>query len=159
VFLTGGQFLAPLVAVVVVIGYLFFLFKTTYGQYLRAIIDNEELLLRNGVDTRRVKVLAFACGSLLLPIALALFVQAGAGIGPNVGVSATLIGAMAMFLGGIDRIAGAALAGLLLGIVENLAAFFFPTEWQTAVTYALALLFLMVRPTGLLGQSLSRVST
>lgn len=158
VFLTGGQYLSPLIAAVVVIVYLLFLFRTVYGQHLRAIIDNEELLLRNGIDTRRVKVLAFACGSLLLPVALALFVLAGAGIGPNVGISATLIGAMAMFLGGVDTIAGAALAGLLLGIVENLAAFFFPTEWQTAVTYSLALLFLMLRPTGLLGQSLARAS-
>jgi len=158
VFLTGGQFLTPFVALVVVAIYIALLFKTTFGQHLRALIDNEELLLRNGIDTARVKLLAFASGSALLPIALALLVMSGAGISPNVGVSATLIGAMAMFLGGIDTIPGAALAGLLLGIVESLAAFLFATEWQTAVTYALALVFLMLRPTGLLGRSLPRAS-
>ena len=82
----------------------------------------------------------------------------GSGIGPDVGVNAVLIGAMAMFLGGVDTIAGAALAGLLLGIVESLSAYFLPTEWQTAVTYALALLYLMVRPTGLFGRTLPRAS-
>lgn len=156
VFLTGGQLLTPLFAAVIVAVYLAFLFRTTLGKRLLALIDNEELLLLNGVDTRRIKVIAFACGSALLPVAAALFVASGAGIAPNVGVSAVLIGAMAMFLGGVDTIQGAAVAGLLLGIVEGLAAFALPTEWQTAVTYALALSFLMIRPTGLFGHSLPR---
>jgi branched-chain amino acid transport system permease protein len=158
IFLTGGQALTPLIAAIVVAAYFYFLYRTVRGQQLRALIDNEELLLLNGVYTDGVKRLAFACGSGLLPIATALFVASGSGIAPNVGVSAVLIGAMAMFLGGVDTIAGAALAGLLLGIVESLSAYFFPTEWQTAVTYALALLFLMIRPTGLFGRSLPRAS-
>lgn len=158
IFLTGGQALTPLIAAAVVAIYFYFLFRTARGQQLRALIDNEELVLLNGIDTGRVKRMAFACGSALLPIATALFVASGSGIAPNVGVSAVLIGAMAMFLGGVDTIAGAGLAGLILGIVESLSAYFFPTEWQTAVTYALALIFLMIRPTGLFGRSLPRAS-
>lgn len=157
-FMTGGQMVAPFIAAAVVGVYMLFLFATTPGQQLRALIDNEELLLLNGIDTGRVKLLAFICGSALLPIANALFIANGTGIAPNVGVTAVLVGAMAMFLGGIDTIAGAALAGFILGIVESLAAYIFPTEWQTAVTYALALIFLMLRPTGLLGRSLPRAS-
>jgi branched-chain amino acid transport system permease protein len=158
VFLTGGQFLTPFIAAIIVALYLLFLFRTSYGQQMRALIDNEELLLLNGIDTKRVKLLAFGCGSALLPVAMSLYVMSGAGVGPGVGVPAVLIGAMAMFLGGVDTIAGAALAGLLLGVVESLAAFVLPTEWQTAVTYALALVFLMLRPTGLFGRSLPRSS-
>lgn len=156
IFLTGGQLLTPIFAAIVAAVYLAFLFRSTLGKRLLALIDNEELLLLNGVDTRRIKVIAFACGSALLPIAAALFVASGAGIAPNVGVSAVLIGAMAMFFGGVDTIQGAAVAGLILGIVESLAAYALPTEWQTAVTYALALSFLMMRPTGLFGRSLPR---
>ncbi len=159
IFLTGGQAITPLIAMATVALYLLFLFRTVWGQQLRAQIDNEELLQLNGVDAARVKFLAFACGSALLPIATALYVASGSGIAPGVGVSAVLIGAMAMFLGGVDSIAGSAVAGLLLGVVESLSAFFFPTEWQTAVTYSLALAVLMLRPTGLFGNALARTGT
>ena len=158
VFLTGGQYMAPVYSAVIVALYLFFLFKTPYGQRLRALIDNEELLLLNGVDTRRIKLLAFACGSALLPVALGLLVMTGAGVTPGVGISAVLIGAMAMFFGGVDSIEGAAVAGLILGIVESLTVYILPTEWQTATTYALVLIFLIIRPTGLFGRSLARTS-
>ena len=156
VFLTGGQMLTPFIAAAIVAVYLGFPVQDDAGKRLRALIDNEELLLLNGVDTQRMKLVAFACGSALLPLAAGLFVASGAGIAPNVGVSAVLIGAMAMFFGGVDTIEGAAVAGLFFGIVESLAAYFLPTEWQTAVTYALALSFLMIRPTGLFGRSLPR---
>jgi branched-chain amino acid transport system permease protein len=158
VFMTGGQLLTPLIVAAIVAAYLLILFSSRWGQQLRALIDNEELLLLNGVDTQRIKLIAFACGSALLPAALALFVASGAGISPFGGVHAVLIGAMAMFFGGIDTIEGAAVAGLILGIIESLAAFFLPTEWQTAVTYALVLIFLMFRPTGLFGRALPRAS-
>ncbi|NDH53784.1 MAG: hypothetical protein EBY24_17760 [Betaproteobacteria bacterium] len=125
---------------------------------MRALIDNEELLLLNGVDTGRLKMLAFAIGSALLPCAAALSIVSGSGISPYFGIQAVLTGAMAMFFGGVDSIEGAAVAGLALGIIESLAAFILPTEWQTAVTYALVLVFLMVRPTGLFGRALPKTS-
>jgi branched-chain amino acid transport system permease protein len=158
VLITGGQLVAPLTALVVVCLYLWFLFRSVNGRRMRALIDNEELLLLNGVDTGRLKILAFAIGSALLPCAAGLSIVSGSGISPYFGIQAVLTGAMAMFFGGVDSIEGAALAGLALGIIESLAAFILPTEWQTAVTYAIVLLFLMVRPTGLFGRSLPKTS-
>jgi branched-chain amino acid transport system permease protein len=158
VFLTGGQIVAPIAAAVLVAAYLSFLFISKSGRQLRALIDNEELMLLNGIDTARLKLLAFAAGSLLLPAAAALFIASGSGISPYIGIPAVLTGAMAMFFGGVDSIEGSALAGFLIGIVESLAAFILPTEWQTAITYALVLLFLMLRPTGLFGRSLPRAT-
>jgi branched-chain amino acid transport system permease protein len=156
--ITGGQMVAPLTALVVVALYMWFLFRSINGRRMRALIDNEELLLLNGVDTGRLKMLAFAIGSALLPCAAALSIVSGSGISPYFGIQAVLTGAMAMFFGGVDTIEGAAVAGLALGIIESLAAFILPTEWQTAVTYALVLVFLMVRPTGLFGRSLPKTS-
>ncbi|MGF7161011.1 branched-chain amino acid transport system permease protein [Rhodoligotrophos appendicifer] len=158
IFLTGGQLVAPIAAAIVVAAYLAFLFLSTSGRRLRALIDNEELLLLNGIDTARLKLVAFGAGSLLLPAAAALFIASGSGISPYIGIPAVLTGAMAMFFGGIDSIAGSALAGFLIGIIESLAAYILPTEWQTALTYAVVLLFLMVRPTGLFGRSLPRAT-
>ena len=156
--ITGGQMVAPLTALVIVGLYMWFLFRSVNGRRMRALIDNEELLLLNGVDTGRLQMLAFAIGSALLPCAAALSIVSGSGISPYFGIQAVLTGAMAMFFGGVDSIEGAAVAGLALGIIESLAAFILPTEWQTAVTYALVLVFLMVRPTGLFGRSLPKTS-
>jgi len=158
VLLTGGQMVAPVAATIVAALYLWFLFRSVHGRRMRALIDNEELLLLNGVDTGRLKMLAFAIGSALLPCAAALSIVSGSGISPYFGIQAVLTGAMAMFFGGVDSIEGAAVAGLALGIIESLAAFILPTEWQTAVTYALILLFLMVKPTGLFGRSLPKTT-
>jgi branched-chain amino acid transport system permease protein len=158
VLITGGQLVAPLTALAVVGLYLWFLFRSVNGRRMRALIDNEELLLLNGVDTGRLKMLAFAIGSALLPCAAGLSIVSGSGISPYFGIQAVLTGAMAMFFGGVDSIEGAALAGLALGIIESLVAFILPTEWQTAVTYTIVLLFLMVRPTGLFGRTLPKTS-
>jgi len=155
-FLTGGQMVTPPIALAVVLASLAFMTRSRLGLRLRALIDNEELLLLNGVETGRLKVLAFACGSALLPLAAAMVVASGAGISPYIGIPAVLTGAMAMFFGGVDSIGGAAVAGFLIGVMESLVSYVLPTEWQTAVTYSLVLLFLMVRPTGLFGRSLPR---
>ena len=156
--LTGGQMVAPVVALILVLLYLVFLHRSVNGRRMRALIDNEELLLLNGVDTARLKLLAFAIGSALLPCAAALSIVSGSGISPYFGIQAVLTGAMAMFFGGVDSIEGAAVAGMTLGVIESLAAYVLPTEWQTAVTYAAILIFLMVRPTGLFGRSLPQTS-
>ncbi len=156
VLVTGGQMVALAMSALIVSLYLLFLFRSVHGERIRALIDNEELLLLNGVDTGRLKVIAFALGSALLPCAAALFIASGAGISPYIGIQAVLTGAMAMFFGGVDRIEGAAAAGLVIGLLEGFAAFVLPTEWQTAVTYAVILVFLMVRPTGLFGRSLPK---
>ena len=51
----------------------------------------------------------------------------------------------------IDR---ASISQTQYGVVENVSVWLIPTEWQTAITYALLLLFLMLRPTGLMGRRL-----
>jgi branched-chain amino acid transport system permease protein len=158
VFIGGGQMVAPVVAAAIVALYLLLLYRTTLGRRLRALVDNEELLRLNGVRAARLKLVAFALGSALLPVAALLFGLSGAGISPFIGIPAVLTGAMAMFLGGVDTIAGAALAGFLMGIVESVATWLLPTEWQTAVTYGVILLFLVTRPTGLFGRSLPQAS-
>lgn len=148
------QLVAPVVALTVVAGFAVFVYRTSAGRRLRALVTNEELLTLNGVDTDRLKLIAFAVGSAVLAIPAALLMASGSGVSPYVGVAAVLTGAMAMFLGGIDSYLGAALGGFVIGVVESLSVWLLPTEWQTAVTYALLLCFLLMRPTGLLGRAL-----
>ena len=62
----------------------------------------------------------------------------------------------AAVMGGIGNLRGALLGGLLLGVLQNYAAGLFGTEWLHAVAFVLLVLILLVRPTGLLGESLGR---
>ena len=158
VFIGGGQLIAIPSAIAIASLYVLYIRRSRGGRLLRALISSPELLSLNGYDSDRMKLFAFALGSALLPIAALLLLAGNAGISPYMGVAAVLSGAMAMFFGGVDRIEGAALAGLLMGVIESLAAFLFPTEWQTAIAYGLILAFLMVRPAGLMGRATAQSS-
>ena len=56
----------------------------------------------------------------------------------------------AAILGGVGRVEGAVLGGLVVGIAEEMSALFLPTEYKAATAFAILLLMLLVRPTGLL---------
>jgi branched-chain amino acid transport system permease protein len=62
----------------------------------------------------------------------------------------------AAVLGGIGNLRGALLGGLLLGVVEQYGQILFGTEWRDVVAFVVLVLVLMVRPTGILGESLGR---
>jgi branched-chain amino acid transport system permease protein len=155
---THIQWIAPLVSLAVVGGFVLLLHRSTLGRHLRALVTNDELLEINGVEARRLKMLAFALGSALLPIAAAMLMASGAGAAPTMGITAVLTGAMAMFLGGVDNFLGAAAAGFLIGIIENICVWIVPTEWQVAVTYGILLLVIMAKPTGLFGRGLQKAT-
>ncbi|HEV2797221.1 MAG TPA: branched-chain amino acid ABC transporter permease, partial [Nocardioides sp.] len=62
----------------------------------------------------------------------------------------------AAVLGGIGNLRGAAIGGLLLGVTENYGAAVFGTEWKDVVAFVLLILILLLRPSGLLGESLGK---
>ena len=74
-------------------------------------------------------------------------------ISPTVGEGLTLIAFVTVSLGGFGSVPGALLAGLLIGVVQALSAFWIGAVYQDAVIYALFLLVLWIRPQGLLGRA------
>jgi branched-chain amino acid transport system permease protein len=74
----------------------------------------------------------------------------------NVGFLLGLKAFAAAVLGGIGNLRGAALGGVLLGLVENYAAGLFGTAFSNFTAFVVLILLLMFRPTGLLGESLGR---
>jgi branched-chain amino acid transport system permease protein len=158
VFIGGGQLVAIPAGIAIAALYVLLIRTTRIGRLLRALVSSPDLVELNGFEAARLKLLGFVLGSALLPLAALLLLAGNAGVSPYMGIPAVLTGAMAMFFGGVDRIEGAAPAGLLMGVIEGLVAFVFPTEWQTACTYFVILVFLMLRPTGLLGRSLPQAS-
>ena len=69
------------------------------------------------------------------------------------GLNAILKGIIASIIGGIGSIPGAVLGGFLLGIVENLGIWKIQAGWKDTISFAILIIFLLLRPQGILGKS------
>ena len=125
--------------------------RTTLGRSIRAVAEDREMAAVVGVNVRRVIAVTFFLGSAL---AAAAGTMAGAYYGSLWYFMGFLIGLKAFtaaVLGGIGNIRGAMLGGLLLGLIESLAVTFINPAYKDVVAFAVLIVTLVVRPTGLLG--------
>ena len=108
-----------------------------------------------GVNVRRVIALTFFMGSALGGAGGVLVGLYYTQIDFFMGYSAGLKAFTAAVLGGIGNIRGAMLGGLILGLVESLAVTFMNPAYKDVVAFVLLILVLVIRPTGLLGESMA----
>ncbi len=144
--------LAVLTAVVCFVAVHLFLMRTHAGMALRALSENTELVKTFGLSPRRLSAYAFALGSVLV-VPAAIFTAASSGLNPAVGHHVMLISLAATIVGGIGSIRGAAFAGLLIGMVENVALWQMGTQWSEAITFAVLFFFIIFRPSGFFGRA------
>ena len=129
-----------------------FLVKTDTGHAVRATAQDRDAAQLMGVNVRNMGVLAFGLGSALAGAAGALVAPIYY-IYPQVGGAFTLKAFVVVVLGGMGSIVGATLGGVIIGVVESLAAAFFSSGLKELFVYVLFLLVLLVKPAGLLGKS------
>jgi branched-chain amino acid transport system permease protein len=142
------------VAVAIVVLALFYAFIrwSKVGQALRAVAQDGEAALMQGIPVNRVYTTAFAIGCALAAIA-------GGVIGPvfslNVymGQSAILKAFVVVILGGLGSIPGAVVGGLLLGLAESVFASLFGALVSDMLGFLMIMLILLWRPFGLLGRA------
>jgi branched-chain amino acid transport system permease protein len=132
-----------------------FLERTHAGLGLRALAENPELLRAYGLSARRLSALAFALGSALA-VPGAILTAVITGIQPADGAHVMLVSLAATVAGGIGSIRGAALAGLLLGLVESLVVSVVDTQWSEAASFVVLFGFILFRPNGLMGRAGAR---
>ena len=129
--------------------------RTRLGQGIRAVAQDAETASLMGVNIDRVISQTFIVGGLLGGAAGFLF-----GIGNNVGYTMGFVPGLKAFtaavLGGIGNIRGAMLGGIALGLVENWGVTCLRNSWRDVIAFAILVLILMFRPTGLLGERLGR---
>ncbi|WP_034301494.1 branched-chain amino acid ABC transporter permease [Herbaspirillum sp. RV1423] len=156
--LLPGLFVSPLSGIAIAIAVLFyfglqmFLMRTHTGMALRALSDNPELVRAYGMSPRRLSNTVFALGSLLV-VPAALLSAASTGLNPAIGHHVMLISLAATIVGGVGSLRGAACAGLVLGLAENLALVYFEPQWSEAITFIVLFLFILFRPSGLFGRA------
>jgi len=146
----------PLVTMAL-LGCLFLLlYRTQMGRAMRAIAYDFETTGLMGVNVNRVISLAFLVGSLLAGCGGLLWSMKYPQINPFMGIVPGLKAFIAAVLGGIGNLTGAVVGGLLLGLLEVMLVAFFPawSGYRDALAFALLIVILLVRPTGLLGEVL-----
>jgi branched-chain amino acid transport system permease protein len=137
-------------AVVLCTATFLFVMKTRFGRSLRAIAQNRYAASLMGIHVRRIQALAFGLGLAVVGLAGGLLMPVFQ-LYPEVGGQYTLKSFVIVVLGGMGSIGGAAIAGVVLGVIENLTSLYIGNQWALVVDFAVFLLVLSLRPGGLFG--------
>ncbi len=140
-----------LIALALMIGLQFIVFRTKTGRAMRAVSFNLQSAKLMGINTDRIIMFTFALGSALAAAAGVLVAIRIPRIDPLMGILVGLKAFVAAVLGGIGNIPGAVLGGLLIGITETMVAGYLSSTYKDAVAFAILILILLFRPSGLLG--------
>lgn len=123
---------------------------TLFGKSIVAIGDSEEVSQIVGINTQKVIGYVFFIGSAIAGLA-GILVGFDTGIEPTMGLNLLLKGVIAAIVGGIGNVYGGVLGAFLLGFVENFGIWHISGEWKDAIAFGLLIIFLVVRPQGILG--------
>jgi branched-chain amino acid transport system permease protein len=150
--ITAQQVFILMVALVLMIALQLLVQHTRAGKAMRAVSFDEQAAALMGINVDSVISYTFALGSALAGAAGLLVGIYYNRIDPLMGVMPGLKAFVAAVLGGIGVIPGAVLGGLLMGVAESLVSGFLSSTYRDAVAFALLILILLVKPTGLLGK-------
>ncbi len=129
-----------------------FVQKTKVGTAIRAAAIDQDAARLMGIDVNRVVLLVFVLGPALGGAAGLLVGLYYGQISFTMGWVYGMKAFTAAILGGIGNIPGAMLGGLLLGVVEALGAAYLSHSWKDGIAFAVLILVLIFRPSGLLGE-------
>ena len=141
-----------LVTVLSMLGLTFLVQKTKLGKAMRAVSEDMDAARLMGINVNSTISLTFAIGSALAAIAGVLLCSSYTSLMPTTGSMPGIKAFTAAVFGGIGSIPGAFLGGLLLGIIESLAKAYISTQLANSIVFAVLIVTLLVRPTGLLGK-------
>jgi len=131
-----------------------FLRATPMGMAIRATAEDPTVAGLMGVNVSMAIVITFAIASALAGAAGVLLAWNFTALSPFFGVKVGLKGLAIMLLGGLGNVTGAMVGGLVIGVVEVLSVAYLASSYRDAFAFAVMILILLVRPTGLLGARL-----
>jgi branched-chain amino acid transport system permease protein len=127
--------------------------RTRIGTAMRAVSFNPTAASLVGIDNDRVISFTFALGSALAGAGGILYAMNYPSIDPLMGTLPGLKAFVAAVLGGIGNLPGAALGGMLIGLVETFISGTRASTFRDAIAFGILILILLFRPAGLLGTS------
>jgi len=129
-----------------------FMTRTNRGRAITAVRTNAGMAEAVGISKKRVYLLVFAIGSAIAGL-MAQFVTLNGAATPSMGLRYVLIAFMAVFLGGIGSIKGAAVGGLALGLITMLTGLWVSLDYGTAIAFGVVIVMLIIKPHGLFGRA------
>ncbi|HHU93849.1 MAG TPA: branched-chain amino acid ABC transporter permease LivH, partial [Alcaligenaceae bacterium] len=147
-----ARILIIVTTVVLMIALSLFIKYSRIGRASRACSQDLGMANLLGIDTSRIISFTFVIGAMLAAVGGVLIALAIGKLNPFIGFIAGIKAFTAAVLGGIGSIPGAMLGGVLLGLAETFAAAYISSQYKDIVAFALLVLILLFRPTGLLGK-------
>ena len=150
--ITSETFITIAANIIIMIALTMFTTKTKMGKAMRAVSEDKGAAELMGINVNTTISMTFAIGSGLAAIAGVLLCSAYPVLMPTTGSMPGIKAFTAAVFGGIGSIPGALVGGILLGLIEILGKAYVSTELGDALVFAVLIIVLLVKPTGLLGK-------
>ncbi len=148
--ITTPQFYQIIFSVTAILIFLIVLEQTRFGLKVRALSSDEVLFEALGYNKQQSFTFVFLASGLFIGLASCITVY-DVGLDPNMGMTVLINAMVAMIIGGNGRFWTCIIGGLVLGVLQSLTVFWFASNWQNAITFALLMGFLFLRPQGIAG--------
>lgn len=153
--ITGVTIVTIITSVIIMICLTAFVKKTKSGRAMVAVSEDRGAAQLMGVNVDGTISLTFAIGSALAAIAGVLLCSAQPTLAPTTGAMPGIKAFVAAVFGGIGSIPGAMIGGVLLGVIENLSKAYISSQMADAIVFAILIIVLLVKPTGILGKKIT----
>ncbi len=145
-------FISPIVAVILMVLLVVVINHTKFGMSMRAVSKDFETSQLMGVKINRVISITFIIGALLAAVGSVLYFAKNTGINHISGSTPGIKAFIAAVVGGIGSVPGAVVGALIIGVVESLAKAFGLADFSDVISFALLIIILVVKPTGIFGE-------
>jgi branched-chain amino acid transport system permease protein len=148
--LTRSQMIGGIISLSFITVFLFWLKRTNSGLMFTALSDNPIQLSLIGYDITKLRLFAFGLSGFFTTVA-AILTALDIGFDPHGGLNIVLIAIVATIIGGRGSFVGPVICGILLGVIRSQVVWYTSARWEDTITFLLLVLFLFVRPQGIIG--------
>lgn len=144
--------ITPVLVIVLVLLLQWLINHTKIGMAMRAVAKDFETSQLMGIKINKVISVTFIIGSFLAAVGALLYFAKNTGINHMAGSTPGIKAFIAAVVGGIGSVPGAVVGALLIGVVESLAKAFGLADFSDVISFALLIIILVIKPTGLFGE-------
>lgn len=152
--ITGTTIVTIISCIIIMVVLTTFINKTKPGQAMLAVSEDKGAAQLMGINVNGTIALTFAIGSGLAAVAGVLLCSAYPSLTPYTGSMPGIKAFVAAVFGGIGSIPGAMIGGILLGVIEILGKAYISSQLADAIVFAVLIIVLLVKPTGLFGKQI-----
>ena len=152
--ISGETIVTVVACLIIMAGLMTFMKYSKSGRAMLAVSEDSGAAQLMGVNVNATIALTFAIGSALAAIAGVLMCSSYPALTPYTGSMPGIKAFVAAVFGGIGSIPGASIGGILLGVIEILSKAYISSQLADAIVFAVLIVVLLVKPTGLLGKQI-----